>query len=131
MASSGQPFGSRSYTAGKIPDRSMNANAIPFSASSFSRRGLGAAQSEFVPEAAKTSQQAPQQQVHAQTHNPSQESNPLSRLTEEQREEINEAVRRSFPPPDQTSSLGALKMLIFFGSSLASSRFLISTVTGI
>lgn len=93
MASSGQPFGSRSYTAGKLPDRSMNANAIPFSASSFSRRGLGAAQSEFVPEAAKSSQQAPQQAVHAQSHNPSQESNPLSRLTEEQREEINEAVR--------------------------------------
>ncbi|KAL4788153.1 hypothetical protein BJX76DRAFT_198917 [Aspergillus varians] len=91
MASSGQPFGSRSYTAGKLPDRSMNANAIPFSASSFSRRGLGAAQNEFAPEVPKTNQQAPQQQVHAQTHNPSQESNPLSRLTEEQREEINEA----------------------------------------
>lgn len=73
----------------------MNANAIPFSASSFSRRGLGAAQSEFVPDAAKTSQQAPQQQVH----NPSQESNPLSRLTEEQREEINEAVGLSFRHP--------------------------------
>ncbi|KAL4921710.1 hypothetical protein BDW62DRAFT_174295 [Aspergillus aurantiobrunneus] len=91
MASSGQPFGSRSYTAGKLPDRSLNSNAVPFSASSFSRRGLGAAQSEFIPDAAKTSQQAPQQQVHAQTLNPSQESNPLSRLTEEQREEINEA----------------------------------------
>ncbi|KAL4808381.1 hypothetical protein BDV18DRAFT_134842 [Aspergillus unguis] len=90
MASSGQPFGSRSYTAGKLPDRSMNANAVPFSASSFSRRGLGA-QSEFVPDAAKSTQQPTQQQVHSQSHNPSQESNPLSRLTEEQREEINEA----------------------------------------
>ncbi|KAL4871668.1 hypothetical protein BDV12DRAFT_163538 [Aspergillus spectabilis] len=92
MASSGQPFGSRSYTAGKLPDRSLNTNAVPFSASSFSRRGLGAAgHNDFVPEPAKTSQQAPQQQVHAQTHNSPQESNPLSRLTEEQREEINEA----------------------------------------
>ena len=71
----------------------MNQNAIPFSASSFSRRGLGATQSEFAPDAAKPTQQATQQQVHAQTHNPSQESNPLNRLTEEQREEINEAVR--------------------------------------
>ncbi|KAL3479089.1 hypothetical protein BJX99DRAFT_223029 [Aspergillus californicus] len=92
MASSGQPFGSRSYTAGKLPDRSLNTNAIPFSASSFSRRGLGpAGQGEFGPDAAKTSQQAPQQQVHAQSHAAQQESNPLSRLTEEQREEINEA----------------------------------------
>lgn len=124
MASSGQPFGSRSYTAGKLPDRSMNANAIPFSASSFSRRGLGAAQSEFVPEAAKTSQQAPQQQVHAQTHNPSQESNPLSRLTEEQREEINEAVGLSFPHPIRPGNAN-------FWISPASSRFSISIVTGI
>ncbi|KAL4882049.1 hypothetical protein BJY04DRAFT_207213 [Aspergillus karnatakaensis] len=92
MASSGQPFGSRSYNAGKLPDRSLNTNAIPFSASSFSRRGLGATgQNEFAPEAPKTSQQAPQQQVHAQSHTSPQESNPLSRLTEEQREEINEA----------------------------------------
>ncbi|KAL4937126.1 hypothetical protein BDV06DRAFT_203572 [Aspergillus oleicola] len=91
MASSGQPFGSRSYTAGKLPDRSsINANAIPFSASSFSRRGLGATQGEFVPDNAKANQQAQasqQQQVHAQA----QEANPLSRLTEEQREEIGEA----------------------------------------
>ncbi|KAL4798674.1 hypothetical protein BDV19DRAFT_11142 [Aspergillus venezuelensis] len=93
MASGGQPFGSRSYTAGKLPDRtSMNANAIPFSASSFSRRGLGATQSEFVPDNAKASQQAQQQQQqHAQTHSSAQEANPLSRLTEEQREEIGEA----------------------------------------
>ncbi|KAL4976622.1 P-loop containing nucleoside triphosphate hydrolase protein [Aspergillus desertorum] len=91
MASSGQPFGSRSYNTGKLPDRSLNQNAVPFSASSFSRRGIGATQSEFAPDAAKSTQQAPQQQVHAQTHNPTQESNPLNRLTEEQREEINEA----------------------------------------
>ncbi|KAL4908190.1 hypothetical protein BDW74DRAFT_147022 [Aspergillus multicolor] len=90
MASSGQPFGSRSYNPGKLPDRSINQNTIPFSASSFTRRGLGANQSDFVPDAAKSTQQPPQQQVHAQTHNPTQE-NSLNRLTEEQREEINEA----------------------------------------
>ncbi|KAI9373798.1 hypothetical protein BJX61DRAFT_541367 [Aspergillus egyptiacus] len=94
MASSGQPFGSRSYNAGKLPDRSLNNNSIPFSASSFSRRGLGATGTgEFGPDTAKTSQPAPvaAQQAHAQSHGAQQESNPLSRLTEEQREEINEA----------------------------------------
>ncbi|KAL2866593.1 putative cell division control protein Cdc31 [Aspergillus lucknowensis] len=93
MASSGQPFGSRSYTAGKLPDRSLNANANPYSASTFSRRGVGAASAgDFGPDPTKASQQAPpQQQAHAQTHGPAQESNPLSRLTEEQREEVNEA----------------------------------------
>lgn len=96
MASSAhQPFGSRSYGGGKLPDRSVNANAIPFSASSFSRhRGLGATgPGEFGAEGAKSTQQAPPQPpVHSQTHGPSQDSNPLNRLTEEQREEINEAV---------------------------------------
>jgi hypothetical protein len=95
MASSGQPFGSRSYTAGKLPDRSLNSNTIPYSASTFTRRGLGATGAgEFGPDAAKSTQQGPpqQQQVHAQTHGQAQESNPLSRLTEEQREEVNEAV---------------------------------------
>lgn len=95
MASSAhQPFGSRSYGGGKLPDRSVNANAIPFSASSFSRhRGLGATgPGEFGAEGAKSTQQAPPQPpVHSQTHGPSQDSNPLNRLTEEQREEINEA----------------------------------------
>ncbi|RAH43295.1 putative cell division control protein Cdc31 [Aspergillus brunneoviolaceus CBS 621.78] len=68
MASSTQPFGSRSYAAGKLPDRSLNAaNALPFSASSFSRH-----------------------RVHSQAHG-QDTTNPLSRLTEEQREEINEA----------------------------------------
>ncbi|GAQ08253.1 cell division control protein 31 [Aspergillus lentulus] len=97
MASSAhQPFGSRSYGGGKLPDRSVNTNAIPFSASSFSRhRGLGATgPGEFGAEGAKSTQQAaPQPPVHSQTHGPSQDSNPLNRLTEEQREEINEAVR--------------------------------------
>ncbi|KAL3456469.1 hypothetical protein BJX64DRAFT_41026 [Aspergillus heterothallicus] len=94
MASSGQPFGSRSYTAGKLPDRSLNNNTISYSASTFTGRGrLGAAGvGEFGPDTSKSTQQAPpQQQVHTQTHGAGQESNPLSRLTEEQREEVNEA----------------------------------------
>ncbi|KAI9933037.1 hypothetical protein ASPWEDRAFT_34048 [Aspergillus wentii DTO 134E9] len=93
MASSAhQPFGSRSYAGGKLPDRSINANAIPFSASTFSRRGLGATGAgDFGPEGSKSTQQAPPPPVHSQAHGPSQDANPLSRLTEEQREEINEA----------------------------------------
>jgi len=89
---SGQPFASRSYAGTKLPDRSANANGMPFSASSFSRhRGLGASAPEFNAEAPKQNQQAapPAPQAHA----PAQDANPLSRLTEEQREEINEAVR--------------------------------------
>ncbi|KAJ5665875.1 Calcium-binding EF-hand [Penicillium maclennaniae] len=86
---SGQPFASRSYAGTKLPDRSANTNAMPFSATSFSRhRGLGASAPEFNGEGPKQNQQAaPAQQSHA----PAQDSNPLSRLTEEQREEINEA----------------------------------------
>ena len=68
---------------------------MPFSATSFSRhRGLGASAPEFNAEGPKQNQQAaPTQQSHA----PAQDANPLSRLTEEQREEINEAVRISSP----------------------------------
>jgi hypothetical protein len=70
---------------------------MPFSASSFSRhRGLGASAPEFNAEAPKQNQQAapPAPQSHA----PAQDANPLNRLTEEQREEINEAVRGPFNP---------------------------------
>ncbi|KAJ6017742.1 hypothetical protein N7451_001121 [Penicillium sp. IBT 35674x] len=90
---SGQPFASRSYAGTKIPDRSVNANAMPFSASSFSRhRGLGAtAPADFgAPEGSKQNQQATNTPA-AQSHGPAQDANPLNRLTEEQREEINEA----------------------------------------
>ena len=94
---SGQPFASRSYAGTKLPDRSVNTNAMPFSASSFSRhRGLGNAnQGDFNgPEGQKQMQQsAPAPATNAQSHGPAQDANPLSRLTEEQREEINEAVR--------------------------------------
>ncbi|KAJ5679307.1 Calcium-binding EF-hand [Penicillium macrosclerotiorum] len=97
---SGQPFASRSYAGTKLPDRSANANAMPFSASSFSRhRGLGATAPEFGgAEGPKQSQQAPVVPTAAQSHGPAQDTNPLSRLTEEQREEINEAVRIENPP---------------------------------
>lgn len=93
---SGQPFASRSYAGTKLPDRSANPNAMPFSGSSFSRhRGLGAsAPTEFGnADGPKQPQQAAAPAAAAQPHGPAQESNPLNRLTEEQREEINEAVR--------------------------------------
>ncbi|RAH85742.1 EF-hand [Aspergillus japonicus CBS 114.51] len=118
MASSSQPFGSRSYAAGKLPDRSLNAaNALPFSASAFSRHrglagggggggssipnaggvgaGLGAGDFSNDPSSNKTNH--PQaQHSHMAGGAPApplhgQDTNPLSRLTEEQREEINEA----------------------------------------
>ncbi|OJK04176.1 hypothetical protein ASPACDRAFT_112564 [Aspergillus aculeatus ATCC 16872] len=121
MASSTQPFGSRSYAAGKLPDRSLNAaNALPFSASSFSRHrglaggggssipnpnpgGIGAGIGDFSndPSSNKASHAAAQHShlqgggppappLHSQAHG-QDTTNPLSRLTEEQREEINEA----------------------------------------
>ncbi|CAI7636690.1 unnamed protein product [Penicillium discolor] len=92
---SGQPFASRSYAGTKLPERSVNTNAMPFSASSFSRhRGLGNAnQGDFNgPDAQKQMQQsAPTPATNVQSHGPAQDANPLNRLTEEQREEINEA----------------------------------------
>lgn len=100
---SGQPFASRSYAGSKLPERSATANAMPFSASAFSRhRGLGqTAPADFgAPEGPKQNQQA-NTQAAAQSHGPAQEAN-LNRLTEEQREEINEAVStilEIFPPP--------------------------------
>ncbi|KAJ5730107.1 uncharacterized protein N7483_004615 [Penicillium malachiteum] len=92
MASS-QPFASRSYAGTKLPERSVNTNAMPFSASSFSRhRGLGAtAPADFgAVEPSKQNQQGANAPA-TQSHGPAQDSNPLNRLTEEQREEINEA----------------------------------------
>lgn len=87
---------------GKLPDRSINP---PFSASSFSRHrggggGLGtsaaAGASEFGNE--KPSAAGPSQSQSL--NNPSsQDANPLSRLTEDQREEINEAVCRPWQTP--------------------------------
>ncbi|CAG8217734.1 unnamed protein product [Penicillium olsonii] len=81
IMASGQPFASRSYAGTKLPERSVN-NAMPFSASSFSRHRLNAPQD--FPE-------KQQPAANAQSHGPAQDANPLNRLTEEQREEINEA----------------------------------------
>ncbi|KAB8239361.1 Calcium-binding component of the spindle pole body (SPB) half-bridge [Aspergillus alliaceus] len=90
MASQG--FGSRSFASTRLPERSVNANPTPFAASAFSRQRLGALGSaDQGADAARSSQQAAQPPSHSQPHGPSQDSNPLSRLTEEQREEINEA----------------------------------------
>ncbi|PWY87331.1 EF-hand [Aspergillus sclerotioniger CBS 115572] len=105
MASSTQPFGTRSYASGKLPDRSLNTNALPFSASSFSRHrslagapGATSSAADFadpkstnqVPLGAPQAPPAPP--MHSQPHASSpQDTNPLNRLTEEQREEINEA----------------------------------------
>jgi hypothetical protein len=101
MASSAHPpFGSRSaYAAGKLPDRSLGANSVPFSASAFSRnRGLGGTNPDFGADP-KSQQQPPPPPAHLQSHVVTQETaNPLNRLTEEQREEINEAVRKNTPP---------------------------------
>lgn len=83
---SGQPFASRSYAGTKLPERSVNPNAMPFSASSFSRH-RAAPQNDFE----KPQQSGPA--TNAQSHGQAQDTNPLNRLTEEQREEINEAVR--------------------------------------
>jgi hypothetical protein len=108
---SGQPFASRSYAGTKLPDRSGNPNAMPFSASSFSRhRGLGnTAPADFGgPEGPKQAQQPTSAPAATQSHGPGQDANPLSRLTEEQREEINEAVRnvsRSMPRLSATVSI--------------------------
>ncbi|EEA20237.1 Calcium-binding component of the spindle pole body (SPB) half-bridge [Talaromyces marneffei ATCC 18224] len=107
MAAPLPPFGSRSAYAGagsKLPERP---NPLPFSASAFSRnRGvLGGVNNNNNPESAQPqpSQLPPAPPQHSQSHagavatmmGPADASsggaNPLSRLTEEQREEINEA----------------------------------------
>jgi hypothetical protein len=118
MAAPHPPFGSRSAYAGagaKLPERP---NPLPFSASAFSRnRGvLGGVNNNnnnniINTESAQQPQHLAQQQPpippqHSQNHASSAAAtmmgqdassgggaNPLSRLTEEQREEINEAVR--------------------------------------
>jgi hypothetical protein len=94
-----QPFTSRSaYTSGKLADRSLNSNPIGFGAPSLPRHrmlgSLNPGPGNFGADGGKSTQQPPPPPAHSQDHAPSQESaNPLNRLTEEQREEINEAVR--------------------------------------
>lgn len=133
-----QPFGSRSYAGGgKLPDRSVNSNAIPFSASSFSRhRGLGATVPGDFADAGTGGPKATQTGpgpgvVHAQTHGPSaQDTNPLNRLTEEQREEINEAV--STHPTQRKKRSREREILtcyIYSSPSLTSTETVTSTTT--
>lgn len=85
-----------------------NANALPFSASTFSRRGLattgpGGAPPDFATEGVgaggggvstgpKSTQTAPGAVGAGPGASSGPDTNPLNRLTEEQREEINEAV---------------------------------------
>lgn len=114
MAAPHPPFGSRSAYAGagsKLPERP---NPLPFSASAFSRnRGvLGGVNTnnnninntESAQPQPLTQQQPPIPPQHSQNHAAAATmmgndagsgggANPLSRLTEEQREEINEAVQ--------------------------------------
>src|SRR4029077_14020610 len=87
MASSAhQPFVSRSvYTSGKLPDRSLNPNPIPFGATTLSRhRALGGANpgpGDFGVDGGKSTQPLPPPPVHSQNHAPSQDAtNPLNRL---------------------------------------------------
>ncbi|RJE19158.1 Cell division control protein [Aspergillus sclerotialis] len=108
MASSAQPFGSRSY---KLPDRSVNANAMPFSASSFTRRGLGTtATGDFHGEGGP---KAAQHSAPPAPQGPSQDTNPLSRLTEDQREEINEAVFSPSLPFHSLPSFNSFTLRMF------------------
>lgn len=48
---------------------------------------------DYAVEGQKQAQQSVGPATAAQSHGPAQDANPLNRLTEEQREEINEAVR--------------------------------------
>jgi hypothetical protein len=120
MAAPHPPFGSRSAYAGagsKLPERP---NPLPFSASAFSRNrgvlgGVNTNNNNIINNNTESAQQPqPQQHLaqqqppippqHSQNHAAAATmmgndagsgggANPLSRLTEEQREEINEAVQ--------------------------------------
>ncbi|KAK2768443.1 Calcium-binding component of the spindle pole body (SPB) half-bridge [Arachnomyces sp. PD_36] len=101
-SSSAHPsFPSRSaYATGKLPDRSaLSANPLPFGSSRRDRGPIGgggggeygggnAAQLQQAQQQHQQSQHGQQQQ---QVQGQQQQNNPLNDLTEEQREEINEA----------------------------------------
>ncbi|KKZ68009.1 hypothetical protein EMCG_06351 [[Emmonsia] crescens] len=78
-----------SYAGGKLPDRSaLNNSHLPFGASVLSRRDRG----DFAGGDGGLAKSAPAPPAHAQQNLHQQTSNnPLNELTEEQREEINEA----------------------------------------
>ena len=112
-SSAHQPFGTRSaYVSGKFPDRSSNPNPAPFNASSLSRHrtfgGANPGTSDFVADSGKAAQQPPPPPAHSQ-----EPVNPLNRLTEEQREEINEAVRNFRLFFSLYSFFEAVRLLLF------------------
>lgn len=138
MAAPHPPFGSRSAYAGtgsKLPERP---NPLPFSASAFSRnRGVlgGVNNNNNInnnTESAQQQQQPPLPPQHSQNHasgsaaaasmmigtDAASGANPLSRLTEEQREEINEAVRSPltyspFKTPDANHKRTIIQFTLF------------------
>lgn len=80
-----------SYGGGKLPDRSVSgATGLPFAASTLGRRPTGDFGDMSNVGLAKAGAQ-PNGQAGG-GHRESQGPNPLNDLTEEQREEINEAV---------------------------------------
>lgn len=81
-----------SYGGGKIPDRSVSgATALPFAASALGRRPTGDFGDMSTIGASGKAGGQPNGQAGG-GHRDSQGPNPLNDLTEEQREEINEAV---------------------------------------
>ncbi|KAI5304097.1 Calcium-binding component of the spindle pole body (SPB) half-bridge [Ascosphaera pollenicola] len=89
MASSFPPRAS--YGAAKLADRAgMGANGMPFGASTFSRRDRGGT-GDFADTGLGKSQVQSSQAAQPPVHSSTSGSNPLNDLTEEQREEINEA----------------------------------------
>lgn len=91
------PGTGRGLSSSRLPDRSLNANAAtaPFASSTFGRGRMMTSTIDYADQNAgqKSSQQAPSAPaLHTQSAPAAAAENPLSRLTEEQREEINEAV---------------------------------------
>ena len=65
-------------------------------------------------EGQKQAQQSVGPVAATQSHGPAQDANPLNRLTEEQREEINEAVRTTITPTQDSDSRFRLKIQRLF-----------------
>ncbi|PLN85207.1 P-loop containing nucleoside triphosphate hydrolase protein [Aspergillus taichungensis] len=90
------PGTGRGLSSNRLPDRSLNANAAtaPFASSTFGRGRMMTSTIDYADQNAgpKSSQQATSAPaLHTQSAPAAAAENPLSRLTEEQREEINEA----------------------------------------
>jgi hypothetical protein len=118
------------YTAsGKLPDRTTLNNPAPFGSSALSRRPDQQTQqySQQPPQPPQHGQQqggAGRQHQQQQQSSAEKEPNPLNELSEEQREEINEAVRQTLhylypssgpsalPLPNHTTTLLTLPLLL-------------------